>query len=712
MNLFLLCAGFAGCQLVDDKAVEYNTYRVGTITPAVPTQSSEGRKVHVGHDFPVNVALTADYDDVNVPLQYYLLNVDDVKEVEAGTAEAADIRTYYCEQSSLTTISKVVKGTGTYGNIINIPADSAIDPMTGHYKTGTYYVVADVNKYDSAEPDAYEIYQRSKDKLDAGNTILITTEYLSKPDLSLDSMNFTGGADAPKDVVVFYDLVLNTLPGGKNLPTIYVRPTQENRYFTGTVNVRSSSCDSLNVPINFTLESKDGSFSIPLKVYDEELKGYQDTYYIPLLKANTSVMLSLGLMIPDDTGAINYFDSSKVDAFNALTADEKKKYYLSQIRHQIGFSGTYGYTEFEIVATINKSGQISESRFVAPKSEDGTYDAATDYDSSGTAKALSATNNKVSQPLQIKLEKMEVEANQGIQAYPYCKLPTGTSDEMKTIVIFWDGLSFAIGDTKFGGDAEIHEGMFFYNYSLYSLGCSVNGYLFNHELSLINTYLNAEAHPYNAQTSNFAFNVQAGKKTFMSDSGTGFAAKTWEHPIMLASDEKTMEKMIYFVKAKLVAGYDVCFTPGLSLDVNQDGSLKVSKYAGIKASVHADASASIGGLATIGLYTYLDVISLDLKQDCYTTTTYDQTNHPGMVMGTLNRNVGLYLTGPKGYINAYFAIKFLFISKRWEKELYSFTSFTIPILEQDFAGSGSSNYWQKVENADLLTYDPASSMAW
>jgi hypothetical protein len=735
--------------MVEDSPVAYNTYNIGTIAPAVPGTASvtsiaaaglkrststitTTKKVHVGHDFPVNVTLTAEYEEDDIPLQFYLLNVDDVEEVESGTASAADMRTYYCEQTTQTTIAKLLKGENTYGCVLNIPADSSIDPLTGHTKTGVYYIVADANKYDSAEPDAYEIYQRSKDKLDENNTVMITTEYLSKPDLSIDSMDFTGGSDAPKDVMVFYDIDLSTLPGvntGRDnaIPPILVRPVQSSRYFTGTVNVRSSSCDALNVPITFSLKGKsavDGSdFNIPLMIYDEELKAYQTTYYIPILRANTSCMLSLGLMIPPDATDKNYF-SAAVGGVNmanvaSFTTADIAKYPLSWLRYNLGFGDdSYTYHDFSIVAEVNSAydtngnlgeGLVTESRFIKPNTDDKAYDPAS-YVAAGDSKTLSSENNSVSETFSIKLEKMNVDANQGIQNYPYCKLEgTEKVEEMKTVVIFWDGYAFSVGDTKFGGSAEIHEGMFFYNYSLYSMGCNVTGYLFNNPLVLVNTYLNAESHPYNSLSSNFVLNVEAGKRTFMADSGTGFQSRVWEHPIVLATGEKTMEKMLYFIKLTLIAGYDVCFTPGVSLDVNQDGSLKVSKYAGVLGSVHADASVSLAGLAGVGLYTWLDVLAIDLKQDTYTEVEHGTGLNENMVRGTLYRNCGLYLTGPKGYVNGYVQIKILFFKKRWEKQLFSFTSFRIPIFELDFAGSGTQNYWQQVEDASLL---PKSSTAW
>lgn len=723
LSILLTVAGVPGC-LIDDSPVASNTYSIGKIEPQVNPENDASvstteavKKVYVGHDFPINIELTAQYEDTELPLQYYLLNVDDVAEVEKGICSESDIRTYYCERSTLTTVKTVKSGKSTYGSVISIPADSAIDTLTGHYKTGTYYVVADANKYDSAEPDAMEIYRRSKDKISASNKIVITTEFMNRPDLSIEALNFTGGDTSPRDVVVFYNLDLSSLPGaatalGADKLTFFIPPSKTDRYFTGTVSVRSSSCDSLNVPIEFYLEDTAKTIKIPLKVYDEELKAYQSIYYIPLLKANITTTLSLGLLIPDDTGTLDYFSQSNYDSFPALPdATMLKNYPLSALRHALPKipSSDADYTDFHIVAEVNKSGSIKESRFVVPNSDDKEY-TTTDYISTGGVNSTTTlANNTKSQTLQIKIETMDVDANKGIQVYPYYKMST-KDDAYKNLVIFWDGFGLNVGDNMFGATAEMHEGMYFQNYSQYSLGIDIHGTLFKNNLYLINTYLNAESHPFNQFTSGFDFHVEAVGKVYLSEAGDGFSENTYEYPILLASGEKTVEKWIYFIKAKLTAGFEIHFTPGVDINVNEDGSLKISKFANIRGSVYADASASIADIATIGLYTYLDVLTIEFRQNCFTTVEYDKTNYPGQVRGSLNRNAGLYLKGPSGYINGYFEINFILFTKRWEKELFRFSSFVVPIFEVDFAGSGTMTTWQKVEDASLIKY-PESSVS-
>jgi hypothetical protein len=136
-----------------------------------------------------------------------------------------------------------------------------------------------------------------------------------------------------------------------------------------------------------------------------------------------------------------------------------------------------------------------------------------------------------------------------------------------------------------------------------------------------------------------------------------------------------------------------------------DGSLFVQKYATLTGSVYADASASIAGLATIGLYTFIDVITLELLQNTYTVTQFDEVNFPGKIKGSLNRNVGLYIIGPKGYLDIYFEIDFVVFSKRFSKQLFSFSSFRIPLLEEDFKGSGESTTWIQVDDASMIKYN-------
>ncbi len=715
---------FTGC--IDDSPVKYNTYGISAITPPVDRQGvANEKRVHIGHDLPVNITLTATYDEADVPVQIYLLNVDDVGEVENGIGYVSDIRMYYCERTPNTTINQLRAGTNTYGLVINIPAEDSRDKLTGDFKTGTYYVVGEVNKNEDAEIDAYMVYQKFKDRLDEENKIVITADYMKNPDLSVESMSFTGGADNPEDVLVWYNVSLADLPGISNSSLtpdemlIIVEPSEKDRNFTGTIHVKSSASDALNVPLVFYLKDEAETIDIQLEIYDQTMGGWVDEYYIPILKANTTERITLGLRIPEDSGPLNYFSNWDEDVWGAES--NKSDYPLSQIRYAMG-KEEYGDHPFKIVAKINPGGQITESRFIKANdsndaySESDYYEGGDEYSASKPAPAITSDNNTMSESLTFTLEKVDVSPNEGIKTYPYVKMDPKDPD-YRSIVIFWDGLEFNVGGDMFGANAEAHEGMFFYNYSLYSLGIHVSGTVFKNTMFLVNTFLNAESHPYNEIESGFEFHIEGFNKVILSEAGQGFSNNRWEYPILIWGAEKSIVKWFYCFKFTLTGGIETWFTPGLNLDVNNDGSLVVDKTAELRGSAYADASASIAGLASVGLYTYLDVLTLNLIQSSYTTTEYDSVNYPGRVKGRLNREVGLYLTGPKGYIDLYFEIDFVFFSKRWSKQIYSYSSFTIPLLEMDFLTSvETSDYenltstnWMRVEDTNLLPLDTSNS---
>ncbi len=706
--IFLITTILSGC--VDDTPVAYNEYEIINITPPVDKQGTAGeKKVHIGHDLPVNITLKARYPEDNVPIQFYLLNADDAAEVESGSGLVSDIRMYYIQQTSLTTIAHIEADTNTYSLIINIPSDDARDKFTGDFKVGTYYMVGEVNKYEEAEIDAYAVYQKFKDKLDTENRIVVTSDYMKKPDLSIESMHFTGGQDNPNDVLVFYNLVLNNLPGGESLPTIYVSPSETDRAFVGTVHVKSSSSDALNVPVIFRLINADGTISVPLDIYDRSMGGWVDTYYIPILKANTTERISLGLRIPEDKGPVNYFDENQYDNWPSNpTSTDISEYPLTAIRHALP-KDTFGSYSWKIAAEVNPGGEVTESRFIAPNStgqydENDYYENGDIYDTTNPNPAITKENNISSESITLALERIEVKPNEGIKAYPYAEMDPPDPD-YRTLVIFWDGFAVNVGDNTFGASAEMHEGMFFYNYSLYSLGIDIHGTVFGSNMYLVNTYLDAESHPFDESKSGYAFHIEGFQRVVMSEAGAGFSENRWSYPILLWGKEVSKSQWVYAVKFTLTAGIETYLTPGINLDINSDGSLTVDKYTNLTGSVYADASASIAGLASVGLYTYIDVLGLELIQSAYTVTEFDEANHPGAVKGTLNRDVGFYIVGPKGYMDIYFEIDFILFSKRWSKELYSFSYFRIPLLEMDFLGSGESTNWIKLNNTDITDYN-------
>ncbi|MCP4129849.1 MAG: hypothetical protein GY754_02420, partial [bacterium] len=655
------------------------------------------RKVHIGHDLPINLELTAEYAEDDVPIQVYLLNINDIEEVQSGIGDISDIRMYYIERTSFTTLDSISAGTGTYYLTINIPANDGRDVLTGDYKTGTFCVVGEVNKGGEAEIDAYEVYKKFQDRLEdttyrEENTILVTTEYMSKPDLSIEEMNFTGGSEEAQDVITFLDLDLSNLPGADQFTIdvpgfemenplatpFHIVPSEPERTFMGNIHVRSSSNDALNVPITFELNSNDSNvsptISIPLEIYDSDIGGWVTTYYIPLMKANVTERVNLALRIPDDGD----WDTEE---------DVGEDPDAMAIRERIGDVGdVYGTYTFQIEGEINPGGAVTEARFMA--SQDGEYDP--DGNNS------TAANNTYTESIIINIEKMEVEPNEGIKLYPYDKISSSPTDDDKQLVIFWDGFGFNVGDGDFGAIAQIHEGCLFRNFSLYSLGASAEGTIFGNTTVLIDAYLNAICTPRTATKTAFDFYVEANDKVYFSDFGLGFSENDWNYPITLFSQDFEKEMWYSVFRFKIVAGIDIIFTPGVRLDLNSDGSLCMGKYMALLASADVDASVSVGGVATVGVYTYCDVMNLEIVQNTYTKTVFqnvvinDETVE--QVSGSVYRDFGIYLTGPAGYVDLYLEIDFGFFSKQWSWEIFRYTSFMIPIVEFNI-DSESGNKW-------------------
>ena len=688
--IVILIASFTfstGC-LIDDSPVAVNTYSISEInSPASKYTISgieTGMKVHIGHDLPVTVTMSAEYNEDDVPMQFYLLNKTDVDEVEAGIGSIGDIRMYFIDRTQDTTIEHLLAGENTYQLVINIPANDARDEMTGDLMIGEYYVVCEVNKNEDAEIDPWIVYNKFDSIINPDNIIYVTSDYMSKPDLSIVAMDFTGGEEEPGDVLTFLDLLLDSLPGWDqvqfdSLPAINpirITPSKADRTFIGTVQVRSSSSDALNVPMTFYMTN--GTINIPLKIYDLDMGGYVDKYYIPILKANVTERVSIALMIPDDhDGTYLYpnYDAWPSSPSGALIA----AYPVSAIRHTLpdyeGDKSIYKDYTWTIHAHVNPDGTITEKRFI--DGQQGTYNNSGEANSEG--------NNELDQDMSIAFDYMEVEPNEGITVYPYDKM-TGPGDTRaesdKQLVIFWDGLGWKVGDNTFGAQASIHEGAFFHNFSLYSLGVDVHGTVFNNNFYLVNAYCNAVCFPHDSGHTQFDIYVEAKRQVYFSDGGKGFSRNTWEYPITLYSKEYEKTKWIKCFKFTIKAGLDVVFTPGINLDLNIDGSLKMDKSASVVLSVFGDASISLLGLAGVGIYTYLDVLKLELIQSTRTETEYetpaDELN--SNIRGYLYRDVGIYLTGPTGYIDLYLEVNYLFDTKRWSWEIYSFSCDRVPII--------------------------------
>ena len=502
--LIFLSLALTAC--LDDSAVSYNEYSISSITTPVDDLSSKAassdKKVYIGHSLPVNVELTAKYDEDDIPIQFYLLNVDDVNDVDDGIAFIEDMRMYYCYQSSLTTIDHIEEGTNKYGLVINVPADQSKDEFTGDFKVGTYYVVAEVDKNQRSEINPYIIYTKYKDILDESNTISIATDYMKKPDLSVEGLFFTGEQDYPNDVVTFYNLDLSELPGAENagLELMYIKPSIADRTFSGTVHVRSSSSDALNVPISFYLESEDGEVTVPLEIYDRSMEGYVEDYYIKILRKNTTERISLRLRIPDDIGNLDYFSESNYDNWESET--QKEDYPLSALRHKID-KEDYGDHTFKIKAVVNEDGSVKETRFIIPNSDNSEYNEDDFIEDGNENGASTLANNTKTENLILSLEKIDVEPNEGVVFYPYSKLDPPDPD-YKNLVIFWLGLGENIGDDLFGGILEVHGGMFFRNYSFFSMGYEATLHISKYEMGA-QLYLNAESHPFDGDESFYDF---------------------------------------------------------------------------------------------------------------------------------------------------------------------------------------------------------------
>lgn len=670
-SLALLFLIFIGC--IDDSSVESNTYNI--LSVGVPDNvrnvaDSNKKNVHIGHDFPVDVTIDAEYGEDNVPVQFYLLHKDDVEEVDKGIGEIGDIRFFYITRSQFTTIDHINSGKNTYQLVLNIPAEHAKDDLTGDYKTGPYYVVAEVDKNEQAEIDVYTVYRRFRTKLNDDDVVHVTTEYMSKPDLSIEAIKFGGNSDEPQDVLSFTDVILSPdkLPG---LPQEYVftaYPSKTERTFPGTLHIKSSSSDALNVPIECYISN--GVLDVKMQIYDSDMGGYTYTYYIPHLKANVTERLSLALLLPKNDGG----------AYDGVTYRGD----MYDVRNQLNS----GYTTYpwKLKCEINPGGTINESRFIDPNDTNRTY--YTDGDTGGSIKN---NNNIKEEDINVLLDKIDVEPNEGIMLYPYDKVDAADRvEEDKVVVIFWDGLNWSLGDDTFGAHAKVWEGMFFQTFSLYSMGVDLGGSVFGYDVKLVDTYLNAESHPNNEKDSGFELHVGAANSTKYTDGATGYFEKDWNFPITLLS--KSFEKSVWKLcfKFTIKAGLDIVFTPGVRLQAKSDGSLKMEKYFNLVTSAWGDASVSVLGLAGVGVYVYLDVFKLELIQSTHTETQFNADQSE--IKGVIYRNIGLYITGPTGYVDLYLEINYLIGSKRWSWTIWRFSCPRVPIFEFDL-DPGSGNKW-------------------
>lgn len=661
---------YTGCFLVDNSPVASNTYEI-LQTRALSTE------VHIGHDLPVSVTLKADYNETTeIPVQFYLLNKEDVKEVENGLGDTGDIRIY---RPDVLTLDRVYSGTheytyeepagndtGQYNDLnlfnLHIPADQSIDRLTGDHKIGTYYLVAVVDKDGKAEIDAYEIYKKLKGDGLQVTEITIPQEALLPPDLSYVAMNFTGDISDPKNAMTYMDVVVPD-PNGF---TISMDPTEQDRTFTGNVTVRSSSKTSLNVPIRFELSNASlgftGGSAIKPKIYDSEINGWVDIYYAAELKPNIDEDITVALKISDtDASAI------KTALENKATAD----------------GVTSLSTTWTLTAMVNDldgaTHPILERRYTM-----------------GSNRRLYDNNYGTSQ-FKINYNRYEVAKNSGIVRYipddpaaPQGLIPD--DGQNKVIVIFHDEFKKNVGSEKFGGGIWAYERAYFVNYSCYQTGVELDASLFGNSFKLVDINFDAFSFPKNAAASGYNFFVEAFGITVYQEGMQGHIERSWSFPIPLYTYgfEKKFKK--FGVKFKIGISASVTLVPTISLWTYYDGALRMEKSIELMVSAQAalDVDASI---VQFGIEAYLKVIGIELLQQIYTETDFRESpTNPGteQVAGALYKKLGVYLNGPEGWLKLW--VKVVFVDFDWT--VFSFTTFKrLPLWEMETSGSGMwTNY--------------------
>jgi hypothetical protein len=765
----------AACVTCDTAPIEYNEYTIESIATPVDEVVLQ-KKVYIGHSLPVNVTLTARYTEEDIPLQFYLLNVDDVAYVEKGIGDAEDVRVYYCYQTPHTRIKRLEAGTHTYGLVINIPAEQARDKLTGDFKIGTYYVVADVDANDQAKLDAFEVYNELKERLDSQNTVFIASDYVKKPDLSVTSMNFTGTEEAPHDSITFYELDMSKLPGAQatGLPSFFIKPSRADRTFEGTVDVRSSSADTLNVPIEFFLASRDGSVRVPLEIYDTTLGGFVDEYFIPILRKNTTESVTLQFRVPDDRDGY-FFSLFGTDEWNAdtfLNHPDRDAYPLFEIFYAMtkeglieqGFADEYisvnGITKnespsrdyvFKIEAVVNPDGKVTESRFIDPNDTNDEY--STDnyledgdvYDAANPAPMITFENNTLADDLILRLEKIFVEPNEGAKFYPCSKIAgqedCDPADGYRQMVIFWGGWGAHVGNNNLWAGFDVWTGIFFRNYSLFSMGINLYGHVSDfvtggdlvsaqggYRMSFM-----SESHPFDADKTFYEFVVLGSVIPFFGapwaggEVGWGDESDWWQGSVSLFAfkDESqgfgdyTVSSPITFEKFSIeldteVAGFGIEFAvrggfggiyilPRTDAQLNRDGSLRFDVAATVAMGVEAELSIGALGLISAGVEGSIDIVSFDLGFGALTRVYYDEVNAPGMVKGSIGFGPDLWFIGPQGELKAYVELPLLLAKVRIEQVILSFQAFKLKLYDEPFVESAKTG-WVDLARPELVDY--------
>ena len=663
---------YTGCFLVDNSPVASNTYEV------LQTQALSA-EIHIGHDIPVSITIKADYDETTeIPVQFYLLNKEDVEEVENGLGDTADIRIY---RPDVLTLDQVYAGsheyayeepagndTGEYRDLnlfnLHIPADQGIDKLTGDHKIGTYHLVAVVDKDGTADIDAYEIYKKMKDNSRQMAEVTIPQEALLPPDLSYVAMNFTGDMEDPKNAMTYMDVVVPD-PNGF---TISIDPSEQDRIFTGNITVRSSSKTSLNVPIRFELSNESLGFTggnvIKPQIYDNEIQGWMEVYYAAELKPNIDEDITVALKISETDAA----------AIKTALADKAVADGVTRLS-----------TTWTLTAMVNDT-------------DDGaTHPVLERRYTMGSNRRLYDNNYGTSQ-FKITYDRYEVEKNAGIVRYvPYDPAMTIEEEvanhsvplegENKVLVIFHDEFKKNVGSKKFGGGIWAYERAYFVNFSCYQTGVELDASLFGNSFKLVDINFDAFSFPKNAAASGYNFFVEAFGITVYQEGMQGHIERSWSFPIPLYTYgfEKKFKK--FGVKLKIGLSASVTLVPTISLWTYYDGALRMEKS--IELMVTGQAALDVdAAIVQFGIEAYLKVIGIELLQQIYTETDFqDSPTNPGteQVAGALYKKLGVYLNGPEGWLKLW--VKVVFVDFDWT--VFSFTTFKrLPLWEMETSGSG------------------------
>ncbi|HOO71813.1 MAG TPA: hypothetical protein PK926_08620 [Spirochaetota bacterium] len=699
LSLFAITL-FAFSACIDQSDVEHNTYRIKSIE-ALNTETCSGTVVgHIGHDVRTKLTMDVEYtENGEIPVQFYLLNKDDVEEVENGLGDRTDIRIYRPDQVVL---PGVLEGEHEYSDdnadidtfVFNIPSDQAEDELTGDKKTGTYYVIAAVDKDDSAEIDAYELYRKNPS---IAEEIVIPTDDDEDPDLSVEDVDFAGDREDPKNIMTYIRVRVPD-PNGFNID---VAPSERERRFTGNATIKSSKLrpggiSTINVPVRFEINIDDPSWTYgairPL-VYDSDIDGWVEDYYIDELLPNTDEDVTVALQI-DETDAGHIMD------FLTQKSEDQEN-----AGGEPSVSTTWTVTAYVNYLT-NATYPVPEKRYTT-----GSNDITSAH-----------ANNTGTCDLIINFDVFDVEKNAGIRRYvpedvddpdnygpvhPLEPWEAGySSSKKKVLVIFHDEFAKDVGSSNLGGGVWAYERAYFYKYSAYQTGVELDARLFGYYLRLVDVNFDAFSFPKNPDASGYNFYVEAAGRTVYQEGSLGHLKKIWSFPIPIWGYTKQKIYKKWGMKLTTKIGVGVTLVPSLRLWTNYDGSLRFEKS--LELQVYGTASAEFSvTVASCGINGYLKMIGVELLQQIYTETEIRNRRDPDTgaelldssgnpvgeeIAGALYKSLGVYLNGPEGWIQIWVKI----IIKKYKWTMFSFHTFHgLPLWEMDTTGSG---YWTNFQD--------------